>query len=753
MTRDILVRYWLPRATLGLAIVAVLVLAVWLRRRLIMGVVGVDNFDYVTLAHSVVRGVPLFGLDPLPSSFHLPRLAMVVPLAVSFAVLGPGQLPAVIWPLACSIGSVGLAFLVGRHIGGTRVGLAAALALALHPLEALYAGTPLPDTVVSLFVGLTVYLFLLGLSRQGRAAGLAFVGSGAALGVAYYARPNALVIILVLVGWLAWSRRRPTRSMLLLPAGALLVLALGTAFVVSRGGPAWFELIHLFRLEREAQAETLKYGVWPLFHFATLLTGPMLGRSTLLAGAAALLLLLLRDRRLALPAIWCGLLYLYLELGSQYPRVSIVLKEERYLTPLVLPGALMVGLAVDRVVALVRQPWARLAVAAVLVVGVWTWVEPDLAFANRFASRQRAGPAWGPREAGLALRQLPPLPVYVTVDWLPHLNFFTRYRGGLDTLDVSTFPTAQLRRMPVDASGRSFNVERGYVVHDERYGLAVPSDWVLVTKRAPHVAIYYAPDPALPDPNRIEMSLGVGRDLSPDLNAYNVGAAIVGGEAVVAVDWQPRRPAPRATVQVELRDADTGTIVGRQQAGLGERALPSQLWQPGGLYRDYYRVEVPAGTERPLAVALGLNGAPASVVASAGPPDEALRIEMEQFAGVPPVQQSELATLVGWGAYRQGNYSRGQAGIARQPGAVARASAPRSDLDRVWLRVYSYGAAENVLDVSLDGQPGRATWRSGAAGLGWLALEFPRSGSLLEIATAEVGQRYAIVDQVALSAR
>ncbi|MBI3967677.1 MAG: glycosyltransferase family 39 protein [Chloroflexi bacterium] len=487
-------------STAPLAVLTCIVaLGAALRLRYFHGVVGPDNFEYVSIAHSLARGTALYAPDPFAFNELFPydvgRLSVVLPLALSFAWLGASELTAALWPLACSLVTIVVGFALGRHLAGPVAGLVAALVLTINGLEVLYATTPLPDSIVAVFVGLSVWQFLVGLDHQGRRGALAFAASGALLGIAYYARVNALAVFLFFAVWLLWSRRRPPRRLTFVLVGGLAVLALGTAFVIWGGGSPWFELTHNARLSAHNSVLVARRGgLDPLVEFGRLLfVHPLLRDWTLLAGAALLLLLTWRDRRLALPVIWVGVLYLYFEILSQYPAVSLVQKEPRYLTLLSVPLALMIGLAADRLWhATPDARWGAVAVAVLVLLVGWLVAAPSLRVTGILVAEQRGLEARAPREAAAALRELPPRPISVTGNWLRYLNFFGGYRYGLDVFDPTTYATATLQWVALDAGSRPVHVRAGYVVHDERRNLDVPPEWTLV-KRGYRFAIYSVP--------------------------------------------------------------------------------------------------------------------------------------------------------------------------------------------------------------------------------------------------------------------
>ena len=477
----------------ALALIAIVALALGLRLTFFMGVTGVDNVIYLNVAHSIARGTHVYAVEDFVP-FHVGRLTMVLPLALSLRLTGPSELSVAAWPLLCSLGNVALGFLFGRRLGGTSAGLVTALGVAAYPLDALYATTPLPDTAVAFFCGLAMLCFLDAGERDGRAALLRYAAAGAALGVAYYARNNALVMLVVFAAWLAWQRRWPGRELLGTPLGLIAVLAVGTGFVVARGGSVWFEVIQSARLaEQHPQLVAARGGLDAIYEFVGhLAVDRLFQRWSILAAAGAAFLIRRRDERLALPGLWLGITYAYLELFSQYPVVSLVQKEVRYLTLLELPLLLIVGLAASRALALPpRARLLRLAPLAVLLL-LPLWLAPGFRAAQRFAEGQRAGIVAAPRQVAAYLAGLPVGTVYVTYDWRLYLNYFGGFAFGLDLSDPATNESARLRRVSFDRANRPTNVEGGYVVHDERVNMAVPAAWRELGRPTPGLVVYAA---------------------------------------------------------------------------------------------------------------------------------------------------------------------------------------------------------------------------------------------------------------------
>jgi 4-amino-4-deoxy-L-arabinose transferase-like glycosyltransferase len=112
--------------------------------------------------------------------------------------------------------------LIGRRVGGERVGLVAALVAALYPLLVAADGAPMSESLYGLLIAacLLVALALRDGPRQPR-VGLA-AALGALIGLAALTRSEALLLVALLGVPLTWRAWRP---MLALVAACVVVLA------------------------------------------------------------------------------------------------------------------------------------------------------------------------------------------------------------------------------------------------------------------------------------------------------------------------------------------------------------------------------------------------------------------------------------------------------------------------------------------------------------------------------------------------
>jgi hypothetical protein len=761
------------RAILSLAGLAlVLALALYIRWVNYVGVLRPDSFSYIDTALGILRNEEVFTDARAGVVIHAVRLAIVLPLAAVYAALGATEGTSVLWPLACSLGSVGLGFLVGRRIAGPAVGLLTALILALYPLEVMYATQLLPDAVQPFLMLLTTYLYLrgedadLGSCRARRRFELA----GAALGAAYLARLTSPVLLLFLLPY-SLLRGTLTRQHAWMALGFVAVLVVAECVFFAYGGiPAY----GITRQAAPAFGSARELAPPAQIDQFVKLTGMLLLRPYLRGWTAAFLLALatllwLRPPRWWVGPLWLGALLAYLDVLSQVPVRSLPDKDDRFLTILAAPLALTIAMSVATLVTRVRRPaWRVTGAAAAGIAATMLLVVPGLRAAE---AERRTLEAWSgsvPRGIAATLAELPSADVHLTIrEWPAPVTLYLGYAppsltpGGparsADMGATGSRKPAALRYVDLNPySGQAIGVAEGYVLHDEQWGLTVPPQWALLGRLPPSTVLYYAPGPGAAATPAIEPRLGLDLRAAPGLVLVGAGVAPGPERWSVALDWLAEAAAPASTLYLALRDERGTPIVAMDSRLTTGHAIPASQWRAGGMYRARYELPAPpfeAGSTELLA---GVDGG-ALVPIGRLAPVAGTRLEAEALTGVGADWDWSLPPVDGWAALRQYGHSGGRAAITRTVGARAEARLPGEvppGRYRVWLRVYSYDRGENLADVTLNGQTRRAGWRSGDRGQSWAAVEFPENpgGASLALTTVAIGQPYAIVDLIVVEA-
>ncbi len=106
-----------------------------------------DAQHYARIAHELSAGEFQIALHPFTH-----RLAVTVPTALCYRLLGVGRLTTTLWPLAASLATIVLTFALARRLFGRGTALLAAFLLAANLVQAKYSSRLLPDIVVSMFL-------------------------------------------------------------------------------------------------------------------------------------------------------------------------------------------------------------------------------------------------------------------------------------------------------------------------------------------------------------------------------------------------------------------------------------------------------------------------------------------------------------------------------------------------------------------------------------------------------------------------
>lgn len=356
-------RWW---AGWPLALLAVVVAGAALRLWAFGGVSFAHNSDdgrYAEVARNLSTGHAPEG-DAEWFGF---RITFLWPVALLFRVAGASDYTAVAWPLVGSLAAVAVAGLIGREIGGDRVGIIAACLVAAAPLEVIMGTRLRPDPLMPAFVGFAVWSALRA-ARSPRRTLLWAAAAGAALGAGWFVRESIFVMapVVALAG-----RRAGLPGLAAGIGGAVAMAGLAAGLGLAAGASAGRPFV-------AAPAETiwrdpLAVWSWPDSYLARAVAGafdpghplflllPALaiaavatavpGRRRALGGAGALLV-----------ATWVAWSALYLELG-----VLVNLdKPLRFLTLASIPVALALALAVARLPRAVAAGLVVMALAASL---------------------------------------------------------------------------------------------------------------------------------------------------------------------------------------------------------------------------------------------------------------------------------------------------------------------------------------------------------------------------------------------------
>lgn len=191
-----------------------------------------DPVLYLVLSENVAAGEG-FSYGPGPdqgtTAYYPPGYPLALGAVMWLVRLLPGQVAAfdvAIWfNVALSVATIGLVFVLGRRLGGERVGLTAAAVWALWPNLIFHSAIVLTETLF-LFLLVALLVVLLGDPAAARAPGRArLVAVGVLFGLALVVRPvSAVMAPALLVLW--WGNGARAALWRLALVGAVTVAVL-----------------------------------------------------------------------------------------------------------------------------------------------------------------------------------------------------------------------------------------------------------------------------------------------------------------------------------------------------------------------------------------------------------------------------------------------------------------------------------------------------------------------------------------------
>ena len=322
-----------PTARDLLILLGILLLATGLRARALSGEMGPDSTVYAQYAWNLLHGDFSLG----NSNQYTHRLPVFAPVSLFYAVGGVGRVTTAAWPLLLSLVGIATAFWLGRRLFGSAAGVIAALVLATLPLDAIEAGRLMPDVVMGSLIGLSGAVWM-GARDRGRLAGVA---SGILVALAAGVRPYSLLMLPLFVAD-AWATPDRRRRLLWVALGIVIVLVPGgIAYAVQTGDPLYRLHVISGLYSSGVLGEGARFEYYP-----RLIRMPWheTGLHPLLLVGCVLLCLPRPGPERARLLLWLGAFFGFLQFGSMSLTEWVpILKRIRFLTPLSLPAAVLVG--------------------------------------------------------------------------------------------------------------------------------------------------------------------------------------------------------------------------------------------------------------------------------------------------------------------------------------------------------------------------------------------------------------------------
>jgi 4-amino-4-deoxy-L-arabinose transferase-like glycosyltransferase len=169
------------------SLAALLLLALGLRLAFFSGLQVGDDIVYSKIAAQRAAGT--FQV----TNVHEARFGFLLPITLSYAVFGVGELPLVLYNLLCSTGLVGAIWLLARRFGGPLAAGVAGTLAAVHPNLVFFATECHTDTPVAFWQALAALAWLKATSSEKPARWLA--GCGLLVGWAWLHKEHAVFLL------------------------------------------------------------------------------------------------------------------------------------------------------------------------------------------------------------------------------------------------------------------------------------------------------------------------------------------------------------------------------------------------------------------------------------------------------------------------------------------------------------------------------------------------------------------------------
>jgi len=342
-------------------LIIIVIFALIIRMNFFLGMNLNDDLCYLDSAHQITQGE--FGF---PEWIVTPRIVMNYPIALFFYLFGVSDFSGALYILLCSIGSVIVAYYIGKTLFGSGTGLASAFLIAIFPIEVIYATTIVPDIPVAFYMGLSVCLFLIGEKSDKK---IYYIFAGIAIGLAWLVKSLSILILLFYISYflldkifdfkyqLSGVKRKSSnkfKQIFTIRLGFILT-SLGFIFVLFLEGLLYLSVRDNFFLRYKIESE----------HYVSTLGGrtPNLGvyPKMLLAGdspvfnyfglffiifCACIFLCLLFDRnkKLVILISWFVVLYLWMQYGTMNFNEYVLIDHlRRFATVWAIPIAVTIG--------------------------------------------------------------------------------------------------------------------------------------------------------------------------------------------------------------------------------------------------------------------------------------------------------------------------------------------------------------------------------------------------------------------------
>lgn len=225
---------WLAEDTVRLA--GLLVMGLILRLVFFAGFYGSDEVTYTEASRAIIDG------SAAKSTYiGAVRYGINLPVAFFMKAFGISEFSANLWSLLTSIGELGLVYLAGKWMWGTRAATYATLMLALLPVHVHYSGRLMADAPLAFFIS-AAFVAAWRADKKGTVG--AYLLAGFAIGAIFWIKDAVFYLSVMVLGLTLVCGRRWTRRWGWTLVGALSLVAANCALMwVIYGDPFYIYAI------------------------------------------------------------------------------------------------------------------------------------------------------------------------------------------------------------------------------------------------------------------------------------------------------------------------------------------------------------------------------------------------------------------------------------------------------------------------------------------------------------------------------
>jgi len=498
-----------------------LLAAVFIRLYFFIGLNFADDTWYVFLANQILEG-----------NFHAGdigglRLMMIFPLALSFKFFGISNASAVLYPFLCSLGTIGIAYAIGKLLFDLRTAHLAIILMTVYPLNVIYATWIMPDVPVDFFLGLSVLLFLsaykMRFSLAFKRKRLLLWLSGLFIGVAYLANVRSLVVFFALGPWaIVWlfkekgnkvRLRRTFFSLVLIVAGFLAIIAAEGLYHWKKSGDIFlsYKKVAEYYTDkngflREGVNNSLNFYPQLMFnrdsrlHFLGLNRPLIYGLYFYLFLLSILGLIYFREHKAFIPLWWFVAIFAYLQFGSMSLKEYIPIHRlDRHLTVVTIPMVLCCAAFLSRM--LPERLWPPRLFSRIKTIFVVSLILffgcTSVFFTKRIANDMRAA-SYDMKAIYRFFKDRPSATIYGDPGVLSHLHFYFKFQNMERRRNLLTSSLIEPNSYVILNGTRGFIENPNLMKLLPKFGKDPESSWTLIKViEGPKVGIYASYDPKI----------------------------------------------------------------------------------------------------------------------------------------------------------------------------------------------------------------------------------------------------------------